>query len=136
MGELGPGGSGSETVGLDEGALGGISHQARRQADPSSPHHLHEPGGAGPGSGGTRGASPSPSWASGSRLAVWHRRREQAQAARGQTPDGKDARTARGVAPVPGEGPRSSPTPSVATVAHPDGPPFARPYRGTAPPGC
>lgn len=37
MGELGPGGSGSETVSLDEGALGGISQQARRQSRSQQP---------------------------------------------------------------------------------------------------
>lgn len=126
MGELGSGASGSKSVSLHEGALGGISQTARRPADPSSRHHFQEAGGAGagPGSGGTRGASPSPSWASGTRLARWHRRREQAQVARGQRPDGKDAREARGVAPVPGEGPRSSPAPPATAVAHPDCPPL------------
>lgn len=127
MGELGSGASGSKSVNLHEGALGGISQTARRKADPSSRHHFQVAGGAGagagPGSGGTRGASPSPSWASGTRLARWQRRREQAQAARGQRPDGKDAREATGWHRCPAKAralhqPRQPP-PSPTQTAHP-----------------
>lgn len=69
------------------------------------------PGRAGPRPGGTRRGPPSPGGASGRRLAEWRWLREQALPAGPQRPEDKDARPARGVAPVTrrGRGPRQPP---------------------------